>query len=595
MGTIPAPNIVEAAGQIAQAPQNALQEFARVAQLKQATALGQQQTQAAQLENQKTQQQIADQKATTAAFLGWDHKDPNELATSVVKNGGSATAAQAIQQHYLGLRQTAATIAKDDATTGKTNLDTKIEQHNQTIGQLTALDGVPDEQLSQHLTEQGQKLSASQDPEEQQAGQHVLSFASMPPAQARQQLKIVEHALMGEKEQFTQAKDLASQQIAQQEANSKDWKDFPALGMAVNTKTGEQRSVTGAGGLMPPGMMEAKYVALQQKQNAGQPLSKEDAAWTKGYEHMKQLVPQFTNLMAITGGGLGPSATPAAPAAGTPGAAPGAKPAPDPAKVPGGWVSGSGKSLNDVPASIRGEVQQVLEYRRADPSITQRGPVGQAISQWVADLDPQHDGTTFGNRNKTLTEFQKDASSGELGAVNTALGHLGELYTAAQALQGGNLPILHSIAAKFGLATGGDAASTYRAILHRVGPEMTKAYIKGGGTEGERGSNEADFDIDKGQKQIVSNIAESAQLLNSKLASKKQAWETGFQPYRDRDSFENRFLTPDAKKTLGDLSSMAPTNKGGGGDFSVKAPNGRIYKFKDQAALDNFKAAAHIQ
>lgn len=572
MGTIPAPNIVEAAGDIASAPVNALQEYARVAQLKQATAVGQQQEQGLQLENQQKQQAIADQQATTKAFLGWDHKDPNELATSVVKNGGSATAAQAIQQHYLGLRQTAAKIAQDDATTGKTNLDTKIEQHNQTLGQLTALDDVPDEQLSQHLTEQGQKLSASQDPEEQQAGQHVLSFASMPPAQARQQLKIVEHALMGEKEQFTQAQDVQKQQTAQQEANSKDWKDFPALGMAVNTKTGEQRSVTGAGGLMPPGMMEAKYVALQQKQNAGQPLSKEDAAWTKGYEKMKTLVPQFTNVMALTGGGLGPSATPAA-APGTPGA----KPAPDPAKVPGGWVSGSGKSLNDVPASIRGEVQQVLEYRRADPSITQRGPVGQAISQWVADLDPQHDGTTFGNRNKTLTEFQKDASSGELGAVNTALGHLGELYTAAQALQGGNLPILHSIAAKFGLATGGDAASTYRAILHRVGPEMTKAYIKGGGTEGERGSNEADFDIDKGQKQIVSNIAESAQLLNSKLASKKQAWETGFQPYRDRDSFENRFLTPDAKKTLGDLSSMAPTNKGGAGGGETKTYQGHTY------------------
>lgn len=560
MGTIPAPNIVDDAGAIASAPVNALQEYARVAQLKQATALGQQQTQAAALENQKTQQQIKDQQATTAAFLGWDHKDPNELATSVVQKGGSATAAQAIQQHYLGLRQTAATIAKDDADTGSKNLTTKIEQHNQTLGQLGALDDVPDEQFSQHLTEQGQKLSASQDPDEQQAGQHILNFASMPPAQARQQLKVVEHALMGEKEQFSQAQDTQKQQTEQQKANAADWKDFPALGITVNTKTGEQKSVTGAGGLMPPGMMEAKYVALQQKKNSGQPLSADDAAWTKGYEKLKTLVPQFTNVMALTGGGLGPGATPAA--------APGT-PAPDPAKVPGGWVSGSGKSLNDVPASIRGEVQQVLEYRRADPSITQRGPVGQAISEWVADLDPQHDGTTYGNRNKTLTEFQKDASSGELGAINTALGHLGELHTAAQALSGGNLPLLHSIAAKFGLATGDDAASTYQSILHRVGPEMTKAYLKSGGTEGERGANEADFDIQKGQKQIVSNIAESAQLLNSKLASKKQAWEQGFQPYRDRDSFENRFITPDAKKTLSDLSSLAPTNKGGGGETKI--------------------------
>jgi hypothetical protein len=145
--------------------------------------------------------------------------------------------------------------------------------------------------------------------------------------------------------------------------------------------------------------------------------------------------------------------------------------------------------------------------------------------------------------------------------MNTALGHLGELYTAAQALNQNDIPLLHSIASKVGAAFGDDAASTYTAILHRVGPEMTSAYVKGGGGEGERGANEADFALSKGQTQIISNIAESAMLLNSKIASARNNWNNTFKPSKESDQFDNRFMTPDARSTLQTLSSKAPTNR----------------------------------
>jgi hypothetical protein len=275
------------------------------------------------------------------------------------------------------------------------------------------------------------------------------------------------------------------------------------------------------------------------------------------------------NLMGGAGGGAplppspgGGGAAPAAPAGPT--NAPGtlAPPAPT-ANAPGGWVSSTnGRTLNAVNPMMRARLQSILEYRAPDPPPGARGPIPQALAGLVAEFDPQHDATTFPVRNKTVTDFTKDASTGEIGAINTALGHLGELYKASQALSQNNIPILHQLASKYGLATGDDAASTYQSILHRVGPEMTKAYLKSGGTEGERGANESDFDINKGATQIVSNIAESAQLLNSKLASKRQSWDTGFKPYRDADQFDNRFLTPDAKNTLNSLSALAPTNRG---------------------------------
>ena len=207
MGTIPAPNIFADSQAIAQAPQNALAEYARVAQLRQQTSDMQTAQQGQQLQNEQAQRALQDQDAVTKAFLNWDHKNPDELATSVVKNGGSATAAQGIQQHYLGIRKTASDMAKQDAETGSALLKTKLESHNQAAGKMAALDNVPDAELPQHLTQTAQELSQSQDPEEKEAAQHIASFAQLPPQQARQQLKVIEHALLGEKEQFNQANE----------------------------------------------------------------------------------------------------------------------------------------------------------------------------------------------------------------------------------------------------------------------------------------------------------------------------------------------------------------------------------------------------
>lgn len=232
-----------------------------------------------------------------------------------------------------------------------------------------------------------------------------------------------------------------------------------------------------------------------------------------------------------------------------------------PTNAPGGWVGNNGRTLNAVSPMLRDRVKAILEYRQPDPPQGARGPVPQALANLVAEFDPNHDATTYPTRNQAVKDFTKDASTGQIGAINTALGHSGDLYTAAKTLDGSNLPLLHSLQAKFGLVTGDDAASTYKMILHRLGPEMTSAYIKGGGTKEDRGANESDFDISLGQKQILSNIAESAQLLNSKLDSKRQAWNNSYKPYRDQDQFDNRFITPAAQQTLTALSSQAPTNK----------------------------------
>jgi hypothetical protein len=230
------------------------------------------------------------------------------------------------------------------------------------------------------------------------------------------------------------------------------------------------------------------------------------------------------------------------------------------ANTPGGAAAaapGATASMKDVPGNLRDQVRQILDYRAPNPPQSRNNPVNQAMRQWIAKLDPTYDETAFPARNKILTSFTSGPESKSINAINTALGHLGELDDARQALNQNNVPLLHSLASRVGAAVGQDAPSTYQAILHRVAPEMTAAYVQGGGGEGERGANMADFDISKGASQIGANIAESAKLLRSKIGAQEQQWNTTFKPTKPADEFQNRFITPAAKATLDKLSSQA--------------------------------------
>lgn len=560
MGTVPAPNIPQDALEIAQAPGNAMASDARLREMAAQTDIARQQATGVALQNQQQQQALNDQKAMTAAMQAWDGSDYNDLPGLVLKHGGSANAVFNLRNQVIAQKTALTKLTTDQ-------LSNRSQQNDAALGLLASLHDVDDENLNQHFHAAAHDLIQQGLMDPQHAGM-IDQLASLSPAEARLHLGIIEKGLQGEKEQFDQEqkdRENTTKEITakaeQTKATTGQWEKFPELGVLLNTATGEQKSVSG-GALMPAGMMESKYVALQQRANQGIPLDPSDAAWKKAYERYKTLVPQFQINMATTGGGLGPGAGGGGGNGTVTPAANGATPQTPKKAAPGGWQSDNGHTLNDVPQQIRAEVQQVLEYRRADPSITQRGPVGQAINAWVAELDPQHDATTFGARNAILRQYAKDANTGELGAINTSLGHLGDLYDASKGLSQQSLPILHNIASRVGAAVGSDAETTYMNILHKVGPELTKAYLASGGSVGERGSTEDDFGLNKGIKQIQSNIFESANLLNSKLASKRNDWEKTFIPYRDQDHFDARWVTPEARDMLQNLGSQSPIVKG---------------------------------
>lgn len=74
---------------------------AELAQIQANTAQTGVQTQGLDLENQIKQQTIRDTMAANRAWMGWDGKNPNDLISGVLKNGGSIAAANGLQQKIL--------------------------------------------------------------------------------------------------------------------------------------------------------------------------------------------------------------------------------------------------------------------------------------------------------------------------------------------------------------------------------------------------------------------------------------------------------------------------------------------------------------
>lgn len=514
----------------------------------------QQAIQATGLENQQRQQAIKNQQAQTAAMQEWDGKDMNTLPGLMLKHGATADVVMSTKSSITKQLQEMENLSKDQ-------LANQATVNDRLLGHIDAIKGVTDptqrgtvaQQQAQQIIQAG--LHKNLDP---QSAQMVQATAQGQMVPTDDQISIFEKGLTAHNAQIEQA------------AKAAETREKNAQAGKMETENANLQKFGG----MSPAMAESRYLSVQTKLNQGMPVSPDDKAFSAGYEKNKTLVPAFNIKMQNSDGGIGPTGGAAAAGGGSTGAGTGTGAPKDPAA--------------QVPGMLKGSVQAVLDYRSPMPPQGRNNARNNAIRDWVNKIDPTYDETTFPARNKILTEYVKSAGNGPIGAINTALGHLGELNEAAKALDKNDVPLLHSIASKVGAAVGDDAATTYTSILHRVGPEMTSAYVQGGGGQAERGANEEDFAVSKGQKQILSNIGESAKLLRSKMSSLENNWNQTFRPANDNQKFENRFITPQAKATLNAVSAQAP-----GGTVMMKAPNGQT-KAVPADQVDHYKSLGAV-
>lgn len=201
-------------------------------------------------------------------------------------------------------------------------------------------------------------------------------------------------------------------------------------------------------------------------------------------------------------------------------------------------------------------VRAIIEGRQSAPSsFAQKMPYWQNVMNKVQSIDPQW--------SEQRAELRKNYTVGtrapEINAINTALGHVGVLNDAIDALKNGDMQQLNRVGNAIGVQIGQSPVTTFQTIVHRVGPEITKAYVGAGGGESERGTTEADFSPNLSPEQLRSNVKITADLLRSKISSLENQWEQNKAP--GMKSFQDQFIMPAAKATL---QKVSPQGGGGG-------------------------------
>lgn len=170
--------------------------------------------QTGQAQAQQAQQQLADQRAVTAAMRSWDGKDINDLYPLVLTNGGSANAVLGLKSTLLAQQEKFSTIAKNDAETGAKRIETMQKANDSLAGHLNTLDKVPDDQL---VDAGNRELAAARnggyiDPAHATVMDNLL--ATNDPTKIRPALDLFRKGLMTESQQLDEATKMMTAQGA---------------------------------------------------------------------------------------------------------------------------------------------------------------------------------------------------------------------------------------------------------------------------------------------------------------------------------------------------------------------------------------------
>lgn len=135
---------------------------------------------------------------------------------------------------------------------------------------------------------------------------------------------------------------------------------------------------------------------------------------------------------------------------------------------------------------ISGTAKAIAEYRLAP--LTGRaatsGP-GKAIMDQVAAYNPSYDATQYTSRSAMRKAFTSGNQSQQLGALNTAIEHLGVLNDMAQGLQNGEFKPGNELYNKVATMFGSEAATNFNFARDIMSGELATAMKKSGATDTE--------------------------------------------------------------------------------------------------------------
>ena len=136
---------------------------------------------------------------------------------------------------------------------------------------------------------------------------------------------------------------------------------------------------------------------------------------------------------------------------------------------------------------------------------------------------------------RKMEEYMSSGKGGQtLNAFNTAIGHLGMLKNAALALHNGDMTAVNSVAQDFAKASGSAAPTNFDAIKNAAEGEVAKAFT-GNSTVAEQNELHANMTRSSSPQQMLGVIDNYTKLMESKKSALRSQYASGMQGKADFD------------------------------------------------------------
>jgi hypothetical protein len=178
--------------------------------------------------------------------------------------------------------------------------------------------------------------------------------------------------------------------------------------------------------------------------------------------------------------------------------------------------------LATLPPARAAQVKALAEGRLAFPagSRAMQSPQWQQLLQDVAQYDPNFDAVNYNARNKTRQGFTSGKEATSLNALNTVLGHIGDLMKSSEDMNNTNFPWINRPWNWIESKVSPDMAGRLKAFqlnANAVAEELERAYRGTGGNVAEIESWKSSFDSADSPAALRKVLQKAVTLLNSKI------------------------------------------------------------------------------
>lgn len=205
-----------------------------------------------------------------------------------------------------------------------------------------------------------------------------------------------------------------------------------------------------------------------------------------------------------------------------------------PAQAPAGGVAGAMQAgatgdefLKSLPPQVAGMVKAMVEGRQSPPAgAALRSPQIQQLIMLANQYDPTFDATTWGARASMAKDWGDQGKIGQSNlAINTVIGHLGDLKKSADALNNFSYTPVNKVVNTVQDWMGDPRYQAFNANAGAVVKELERAYRGTGGSQADIDAMKGELNSSNSPQQLTAVIQKYVDLLQSKIEANADAYK----------------------------------------------------------------------